>query len=84
MTKEEIAQFIKMEIASMLQETPASIDEEMNFLKMGLSSVQALKVMNRIRKRLEVDINPVAMFEYKTISEFAHYLSELVQEKEVI
>jgi acyl carrier protein len=86
MSKQEIIDFIKAEIAAILNEEPDSIDEDINFLRIGISSVQALKIINRIRKKLEIDINPVAMFEYKTISELAGYLSECakMREEEVI
>lgn len=79
MSKEEIIEFIKAEIAAILNQEPDSIDEDVNFLKVGVSSVQALKIINRIRKKLEIDINPVAMFEYKTISDLAGYLSECAE-----
>ncbi len=86
MNKEEIIAFIKEEIAAVLNQNPDSIDEDVNFLKVGISSVQALKIINRIRKKLEIEINPVAMFEYKTIAELAGYLDECVKmcKKEVI
>ncbi|SFS02431.1 acyl carrier protein [Anaeromicropila populeti] len=82
MTKEEIIDFIRSEIGAILKQDPEEIDEDANFLKVGVSSVQALKIINRLRKRLEVDISPVAMFEYKTISDFAGYLSECKAEEE--
>jgi len=75
MTKEEISACIKEEIGSLLEIDPGSIDEKEDFIKLGLSSVQSLKIVNRIRKKLDVDINPVAMFEYKSISRFSEYLS---------
>ena len=76
MSKEDIIELLKAEIALVLNQDPDSIDEEVNFLKVGISSVQALKIINRVRKKLEIEINPVALFEYKTIAEFAGYLSE--------
>ncbi|WP_458460222.1 acyl carrier protein [Paenibacillus sp.] len=84
MTKEEIELFIKSEIAAALNQEPEDIDEEMNFLKIGVSSVQALKIINRARKQLQVDISPVALFEYKTIAEFAAYLNECLLQEEVV
>lgn len=84
MNKEEIMDLIKEEIAAVLGQGAESIDENVNFLKIGVSSVQALKIINRIRRKLEVDINPVAMFEYKTIAEFAGYLSESMAQREVM
>ena len=80
MNKEEIIELIKVEIGLALDRDPDDIDEEVNFLRIGVSSVQALKIINRIRRKLMIDISPVALFEYKTIAEFAGYLfSESVQ-----
>jgi len=76
MTKDEIADCIKNEIALALQIDPNEIDEDIFFMKLGLSSVQTLKIINRIRKKIDTDINPVAMFEHKSISKFAEYLSD--------
>lgn len=80
MVKEDIIEFIKVEIAAILNQNPDSIDEDAKLLKIGVSSVQTLKIINRLRKKLNIDINPVAMFEYKTISAFAGYLSECLKE----
>ncbi|WP_223067487.1 acyl carrier protein [Paenibacillus caui] len=81
MTREEIEAFIKSEIAAVLNQQPEDIDEGLNFLKIGVSSVQALKIINRARKRLDIDISPVALFEYKTIADFAGYLSDCLNER---
>ncbi|MDQ0191712.1 acyl carrier protein [Paenibacillus wynnii] len=81
MNRDEIVELMKTEIAAILGQEPDDIDENVNFLKIGVSSIQALKIINRARKKLDIDISPVALFEYKTISEFAGYLSECLNEK---
>ncbi|REJ12382.1 MAG: acyl carrier protein [Paenibacillaceae bacterium] len=81
MTKEELVRLIKSEIAGVIGQEPDDLDEETNFFRLGISSVQALKMMNRLRKNLEIDISPVALFEYRTIAEFAAYLSDCLNEK---
>ncbi|KGE16338.1 acyl carrier protein [Paenibacillus wynnii] len=81
MNRDEIVELMKTEIAAILGQEPDDIDENVNFLKIGVSSIQALKIINRARKNLDIDISPVALFEYKTISEFAGYLSECLNEK---
>lgn len=83
MTKDEIVHYLKVKIASIINKDVDKIDEEMNFLRIGISSIETLKVINRIRRELNVEINPVAMFEYKTIDEFADYLSGQVNKSEV-
>lgn len=76
--KEQIITFLKNEIAAVIKTTPDSIDEDVNFLKFGISSIQTIMIINRIKKKLELDINPIAMFEYKNISQLAAYLSEFM------
>ncbi|MCR8844311.1 acyl carrier protein [Paenibacillus sp. SC116] len=83
MTKDDIILFLKMEIAAVLEQDHSEIDEDVNFLKIGVSSIQALKIINRARKKLDIDISPVALFEYKTIAEFSGYLHECMSEKVV-
>lgn len=75
MNQEEIIDVIKKEIALTLNQDPDDISEDVNFLRVGISSIQALKIINRVRKKLKIEINPVALFEYKTIAEFAGYLA---------
>lgn len=84
MNKEQIIDILKFEIAKIVQRDVDSIDEGERLLKMGVSSIQAIKIINQIRKRLEVDINPVALFEYKTINEFSEYLVTLKNESELV
>ena len=66
--------FLKDEIAAVLNKSPDDIDEQANILKLGISSIQVLKIINRVRKKFDVDIDPVVLFEYKTIAAFARYL----------
>ncbi|MDR2024099.1 MAG: acyl carrier protein [Hungatella sp.] len=75
MKREEIVDYMTAEIAENLKESAENIDPDANFMKLGISSVQALKIINKLRKKMNVDITPVAMFEYKTITEFADYLT---------
>lgn len=84
MNKAEIIVFIKNEIAEALEKKSQSIDEDMNFMKIGISSIKTLKIINKMSRALEIDINPVAMFEYTTIEEFAGYLSECVNGEAVL
>ena len=81
MKKNEIVQLIKVEVASSIASTPEAIDAETNFLSLGISSIATLKVINRISRQLDLDINPVAMFEYQTIASFAEHLSQCFLEK---
>ena len=50
------------------------IDENTSFFTLGVTSIQALKVLNKMRKTLDIEINPAVIFEYKCIADLAKYL----------
>ena len=78
MNKEEIIKLIQQELMEALAEEDEEvdmIDENENFMHLGISSVQALTIINSLKKKLDLEISPVALFEYKTISDFAEYLA---------
>ncbi|MFD0556984.1 acyl carrier protein [Stackebrandtia endophytica] len=76
MEKEHVKAVLTKEIATELSMSPGEIDDQASFMKLGISSVQALKIINRLRKELDIDINPVALFEFKTIEDISNYLVE--------
>lgn len=81
MTKQEIADYMQELMAEATDGNKESIDENTNFFQIGISSIEALKIMNKLRKRLQVEISPVAMFEYKTIAEMSEYLYNCKEEE---
>lgn len=82
MDQHEIKQILTEEIATELGMPAEQIDDQASFMRLGISSVQALKVVNRLRKRIDMDINPVAIFEFKTIDDIAEYLAEEAEDLE--
>lgn len=80
MQKKEIVDLIKGHLASVLGIEPDEVDENVSFFKLGISSVQALKVVNRVRKALNVEVNPVAIFEYKCVEDLANYLVQFANQ----
>jgi acyl carrier protein len=76
MTKEVMLDVLKAEIASVVQREVDFIDDE-KMLEMGVSSIQAIKIINMAKRRLNVDINPVVIFEYNRIDCLAEYLVTL-------
>ena len=76
MDSEHIKSVLVKEIATELSIAPGEIDEQASFMRLGVSSVQALKIINRLRKELDMDINPVALFEFKTVEDISDYLAE--------
>ncbi len=76
MNKHEISNFIIEELATMLNVEKEDLDADTNFLKIGLSSVQAIKIINKLRKKLNKEINPAVIFELKTVNDIAAHLAK--------
>lgn len=76
MTKDSIRDLLIGKIATELEVAPDEVDEYTSFMRMGVSSVQALKIINHIRKELSINVNPVALFEFNTVDDISTYLSE--------
>ena len=82
MEKEEVLACITELMGEAMGCDKEDVDVNASFFSIGISSVQALKIINKLRKKLNVDINPVAMFECKCAEDLAEYLSECVMEEE--
>lgn len=82
MYTDKIIKILKEEIALAINESIHAIDSNLAFLRLGISSIDSLKIINKVKRKLQIDIHPVAMFEYKTINDLANYLNQCMQEKE--
>ena len=76
MNKETIKNVLINEISSELKIAPKNVDEYATFTRMGVSSVQALTLINHLRKELSIYGNPVALFEFNTVDDISAYLAE--------
>ena len=79
MDKQDMIDFMKETLSEVMGEDITDIDENTSFFKLGISSVDALKTMNVVGRKLNIEIDPAAMFEYKNIAEMAEYLQTLTQ-----
>ena len=79
MKKEQLIDCMKNDLAEIMNCEVDDIDENTSFFKLGVTSIQALKVINKMRRTLDVEINPAAIFEYKCIADLADYLLTLIQ-----
>ncbi len=78
----QIKCFLKEQIAKMVNEDVLAIDENTHFMKFGISSIQTIMIINKIKKLLDLDLNPIAMFEHKNIAELAGYISECIETRQ--
>ena len=83
MNKEQLTEYLKNTLAEIMEIDGDEIDENSSFFKLGVTSIQALKVINKMRKTLNIEINPAAIFFFYCVSELAEYLENLTMEKMV-
>ncbi len=76
MTKEDLLELIKSKMSDVVGLDIEDIDEDEKFLKMGISSIQAIKIVNALQEQFKAEINPAIMFEYETLNELVDYLIE--------
>ena len=50
---------------------------ESDLFELGLSSIKAVEIVNKINKDLEVDLSLEVVFEQKNIIKVAHYLLDM-------
>lgn len=73
---EQLMDLAKKRISEVVGLHPSEINEDVSFLKMGISSIQAVKIINLIQKDLDLELNPAILFEYETLSELVDYFIE--------
>lgn len=81
MDKNQIIAYMKELMAEAMDCEIDDVDENASFFKLGISSIEALKIINVLHKKLNVEISPVAMFEYKCVNDLAEYLYQCLQEQ---
>jgi len=73
---EQLMDLAKKRISEVVGLHPSEINEDESFLKMGISSIQAVKIINLMQKDLDMELNPAILFEYETLGELVDYFLE--------
>lgn len=76
-TSKEIRNIIYKIIAEQLGVDVNSLDESMNFLDMGLNSLDATKTVARIGKELDMELYPTLIFEYQTPEALSRHIEDI-------
>lgn len=74
MTRSEIIGIIKSLIA---EETGISINEikeRDSFFNLGLDSVSCIFLMDKLEKKIQLDLNPLYFWDYPTLGTYADFL----------
>jgi|LFRM01.1.fsa_nt_gb acyl carrier protein len=75
----ELIDIIKREVANVMNTAAEEIDEDINLLELGVSSIEAMQIINSIKEELQVDVSPAIIFEYQTIGELASFLAGVAE-----
>lgn len=74
MTKETIIKFISSRIISRTDIKADYIGAEENLKSIGLSSLDAVMISGEIEDEFDIEVDPILMFESKTLNEVADKL----------
>jgi acyl carrier protein len=79
MTKEELIQILKQEI---VRETGIPLNEiadDADFYSLGLDSVSCVYVLDKLEKKLKVELNPMFFWDYPTIELLSGHIASLTK-----
>jgi polyketide synthase PksN len=75
-SREKMELFLRQEVASQLEKPLEEISLQLSYFDLGLSSLGAANVVQKLNQLLRESMLPSALFEYTNIESLAAYLSE--------
>lgn len=75
--KNDIIEFLIEQVSATVGMTPSQLTSEMNLESIGLSSLNAVLISGELEDKLQIEIDPMIMFESKTIDEVADKVLQL-------
>ena len=79
MTKEQIIQILKNEISRESGLTIEEIADDANFFSLGLDSISCIYVLDRVEKKISLELNPLFFFDYPNVQALAGFLETMKQ-----
>ncbi|MBV6647911.1 MAG: acyl carrier protein [Cyclobacteriaceae bacterium] len=78
--QDEVTSLVKTLIAKELKVAPDSIGEDVSFHDLGLDSVNSLFLLGDLEQKLNLDIDPLSLYDNPTVSSFSNFISTLISE----
>lgn len=78
-SKAQVLQLLKAEIAAETGVPPAEIVDSATFFELGLNSISAVFILDILEKKLNVEMNPLFFWDYPTLESFADYITTLTE-----
>jgi acyl carrier protein len=77
MTKLEVISILKSEISHESGLSIEEIDDTAGFFSLGLDSISCVYVLDRVEKKIKVELNPIWFWDYPTIELLADHIASL-------
>jgi acyl carrier protein len=77
MNRQEVLTKLKTEIAKETGLTIPEIDDAATFHSLGLNSISAVYILDKLEKELKIEMNPLFFWDYPTVGLFAEYITTL-------
>jgi len=82
LTKNELIELFKMEVATETKDDLTTISETDNFLSLGLDSITCIFLLERMEKHLGIDLNPIWFWDYPTIDSLSDHILTLLEARQ--
>ncbi|MGH1471712.1 MAG: acyl carrier protein [Cellvibrionaceae bacterium] len=79
-SQQSISQLMKNEISSILNVSPAQIDEHNSIDRFSLNSSSIVSLVGVLEEELDAQLSPSLFFEYPTIAEASKHLESELKE----
>jgi acyl carrier protein len=77
MTKTEVIQILKSEISRENGIPVAEIEDSADFFSLGLDSISCVYVLDRVEKKIKVELNPIYFWDYPTVETLSGFVASL-------
>lgn len=75
LTKDQLEELLKLEVAGIIKSSPARVKTNLSFKKLGIDSMMAVQLKNRLNAKLAINLSVASFWAYPSISEFLTFLS---------
>jgi polyketide synthase PksN len=75
-TKEELINFIKIQIAEVCDVPIETIGINQEFSEFKIDSLEAIAIMSKVEELLNIELNPIVFWQNPTIASFSSFILE--------
>jgi acyl carrier protein len=76
MTREELISIIKKLISEETGIAVHEIQDTDSFFNLGLDSVSCIFLMDKLEKKIQLDLNPIHFWDYPTLDAYVDFLTQ--------